>query len=742
MMNHSRMRSRFLCSPLVIAMALPWSTPVLAQDQQMVLEEMIVTARRKDESLQDVPESISAVSGDTFQELSLLKFEDLQSIVPGVNLEAKTDGYSTSASMRGASFDASSSASPTVQFYINEAPVHANQFYMDLYDIGQMEVLKGPQGTVRGISTPSGAITLTTKAPVLDEFGGQVNLTETNKGTSNYQAAINLPIVEGRLAARVAGLVSKDDANFVKSLNSDEQPGSDTDSHRISLYWLPLDNLDIKFVSQKTDRDRRAFIPVVGDGTDVLVDGPLIRPKDRLAVAENPNDMSNELEVSTLNINWEFLNHSLNYVGSDSTTFISGDEPRDIGNLFVGDIITEYYGLEQKIKSHELRFSSEEPYADVLDYSIGVYHSKTEGGNDILYYASTPLITDYTDEETAYFANLTWYLMESTELTLGARHIKTEKESMYDMGVVLNSELDASTNVYKVSLSHQFTDDVLGYATWATSWRAGPSVVGVQSTDVTNPQYRLFTELEPEESESWELGIKADFMNNRGRVNAAVFHQKFDNYIYRGKPVDYLNYLGTIDQFNFTTNADATVDGVEVDLSFQLTPNWFASASASWYDSKLESAIPCDTGVTDPAQFVADGVIAYMCDSGGAVTRNPDWSATLQSQYSFRVSDSLDGYVRGLYSYYAENDNKHDNTDIDAYGLFNLYLGVQDNNAGWEVQLFAKNLFNEGSTTTWEDGDVDARLAGGFGFPSGYSESGYTPPREVGINVRYAFGSR
>lgn len=300
--------SRFTLLPLVAAMALPGSVQMASAQQVTALEEVVVTARRKDESLQDVPESVSAVTGDKMEALSLLTFEDITSIVPGVNLEAKTDGYSTVASMRGASFDANTSASPTVQMYINEAPVHASQMFIAMYDVGQMEVLKGPQGTMRGVSSPSGSITLKSRAPDLDALGGFVNLTETNKDGSNYQAAINLPIIEGKLAARIAGVVANDRANHVKSINSTVNPESDLDSHRISLRWMPTDDLDIQFMRQQTDRDRRAFTPVAGDGVDLTaitgVNGPRISAKDRLAVGEFPSDMTNDMLVNTLNVNW------------------------------------------------------------------------------------------------------------------------------------------------------------------------------------------------------------------------------------------------------------------------------------------------------------------------------------------------------------------------------------------------------------------------------------------------------
>lgn len=627
--------ARFTLLPLVAAMALPGSVQLVSAQQYSALEEVVVTARRKDESLQDVPESVSAVTGDKIEALSLLSFEDITSVVPGVNLEAKTDGYSTVASMRGASFDANTSASPTVQMYVNEAPVHASQMFIGLYDVGQLEVLKGPQGTVRGVSSPSGSITLNTRAPDLHALGGFVNLTQTNKDGSNYQAALNLPIIEGRLAARIAGVVANDQANYVKSINSTVNPDSDLDSHRISLRWMPTDDLDIQFMRQKTDRDRRAFTPVAGDGTDLTavtgINGPRISPKDRLAVGEFPSDMTNDLLINTLNVNWQVMNHEIHYVGSRSEVAISGLEPRDLGNVFPGEVYTSHNSIKNNVETHELRFSSAEPYAEVLDYSVGLYRSKTWGGNDIVYYGSQPINTSYLERQDAAFASLTFYLGAATEFTVGARHIQAEKRSMYDLGVVVDNQDEESVNVYKLALSHQFTDNLLAYVNWGTSWRMGPNIVGLRSTDVTNPQYKAMTDLDSEESRGWELGIKADFHEGRGRINAAVFSQDYENYFYRGKPIDFLTYLGAVDQHAFTTNADASVKGVEIDAAYQITPNWNLSASASWYDSELKSAVPCITGETDPAQFRADGVIAYFCSVDGSITFDPDWTASVQS---------------------------------------------------------------------------------------------------------------
>lgn len=734
--------TRLSAAPLLVAMSLPISMPALAvESSTLVLEEIVVSARRMDESLQDVPETVNAVTGDTFQKMNLISFEDVSSVLAGVNLEASPDGYNTTASIRGAAFDINSGAAPTVQFYVNEAPVESNQVFTAMYDLAQIEVLRGPQGTLRGRSSPSGAITVKSQAPVLDDFGGYVSTTQTDQGGSNIQGAVNLPLIEGKLALRVAGVIDNNELSQVKSINNSKDPESDTDSHRISLLWQVTDDLDVQLMHQKTDVDKISYNQVAGPGVVNFFGptGPAIDPEDRLSVMDSPNDMTTQLEVNTLNVNWSVLGHTLSYVAADSQVLISGVEAKDYGNAIPSyELFYQHRELLQDTTSHELLLASEEPFADFIDYSIGIYQFKKDGGNDISI-EGVSVTSDYSEKETAVFGSINLHLTDATDLTLGARHIKFEKDSMNNtMGIVSNSEIKESTNVYRVSLSHRFTEELLGYVTWGSSWRAGPDPVILQA-DPTHPQYQMVSSLDSEEAQSWEIGVKADFMNGRARVNAAVYRQTLENYFYTGSFVTYnINPTAATPStttFEFTSNADAVIEGIEIDASFQATANWVLSGSMSWNDSELESAVPCN-GVNG---VIPAGAMFATCKDGRASNLNSDWSANLQSEYTMPINDALEAYVRGLYSYNAENDNKHQNYKIDAYGLFNLYVGLRDESAGWEVQLFAKNLFDEGTELTRDDVD-QVFSAGPLGMlDTGYYLSGYTQERELGVNVRYNF---
>src|SRR5215831_4964678 len=192
--------------------------PTSATASPAGLEEIIVTARRKEESLQDVPQTVSAVTAETIEKLNILKFEDVQSVTPGLTLSSGTTGYTTTASMRGVSFNVESGASETVAFYLNDAPTDSNFLFQSMYDIGQIEVLRGPQGTLRGRASPSGAITVTTHKADVSGFGGYGMVTATDQSAYDLNGAINIPILSDVLAIRIAGITQKDKFDFVKSV--------------------------------------------------------------------------------------------------------------------------------------------------------------------------------------------------------------------------------------------------------------------------------------------------------------------------------------------------------------------------------------------------------------------------------------------------------------------------------------------------------------------------------------------
>ena len=158
------------------------------------VEVVVVTARRRDESIQDVPAVVNAVTPEAIARLNMRDFTEVQNVVPGLSLTNNANGIGGNAQVRGVNFDVNASGNnPSVEFYQNDAPITAGVVLQQMYDIGQVEVLRGPQGTLRGRASPSGSITITTKKPDLYNAGGYGAFTaNTNASWTPSAAGLSL----------------------------------------------------------------------------------------------------------------------------------------------------------------------------------------------------------------------------------------------------------------------------------------------------------------------------------------------------------------------------------------------------------------------------------------------------------------------------------------------------------------------------------------------------------------------
>jgi iron complex outermembrane receptor protein len=318
------------------------------------------------------------------------------------------------------------------------------------------------------------------------------------------------------------------------------------------------------------------------------------------------------------------------------------------------------------------------------------------------------------------------------------------------------SRSSASHNIYNISLSHHFTRDFMVYGNTGTSFRSGFFSPGIQSQEIlgsSDPLLQSLSNHPAETSKSYEVGFKWTFLDGRGRLNFDVYRQKFNNFTIYIPNINY-NNGGATANFAFTQPVDALVKGFEVDAAFQITPEWNVGLLASYSDGAVQGTqVVCNTfNALGQPTYNYQGVISTC--PGGSASRLPYWNATLTSEYVHPVMDDVDGFVRGLFSYYPKNENRMEpGLTVDNYGLLNLYAGLRSHDGAWEVSVFAKNALN--NETLLDRSPVAASLNGlivdapvvGFAPGSLPSTSGYyttqvTPPREIGVNVRYAWGTR
>jgi iron complex outermembrane receptor protein len=385
--------------------------------------------------------------------------------------------------------------------------------------------------------------------------------------------------------------------------------------------------------------------------------------------------------------------------------------------------------------------------------------------------------------------NFTFHLPRDTELAVGGRHLDYKKTG-YTLGTLLpqgafvaaplpacgplTSTYPGTCNIpasavirnttalpltpgnvtdhswiYNISLSHKLNQDFLVYVSSGSSWRPPGVAVGIFNA-ASDPTLTSLINVKPEKSYSVETGFKLTFLDNRARFNAAFYHQHFNRFIYLGLPVVYLSDNGSgnpsATSFQFTSNPDAVVNGVDLDAGLRLTREWTFDLTASYASAHLTgSPIPCNPpgGGTTAAAFPT-GTHVFLCPSSASINTTPNFNFSAQTEYDHPLPGSkrTNGFIRGLYTFFGRNPHASEFYVTPSYGLLNVYLGLRDSGGLWEVSAFAKNALNTKRVLSLGYPAItDSTLAATFGS-SGYFDVLMTPRQEFGLTATYSFGSR
>jgi iron complex outermembrane recepter protein len=797
---------RMLAAASVSLLAL--ASPAIAQDTAAKdseetgfgTGEIIVEARRRDESVQDVPLVVQAVTSQDLADLNIRQFQDIQALVPGLSLGASANGIGTQASIRGIAYDVNASGNNgTIEFYLNDAHLSSGMLFQSMYDVQQIEVLRGPQGTLRGRAAPSGSITVTTTKPNLSEAGGYVTAQVNDIGGWNLNGAINVPIIADKLAIRVAGIVDENNDNRVRSINNDAKPSSEMQGIRLSARFEPFDGLSLFGVYTHNERnvvtfDQAESVNIAIPGAPA---GPLeIRAKDRLSVSPLPRRFTQNFEIFNWGAEWRAFGQKLNYVGAVNKQRLDSFQPSDPGSAlppgFPFPNIAQDTHTRSKEQFHEIRISSDERIAGIFDYVVGYLYDKLDSPTDLTQQTAiitppgvtlpgfprlitTPVSRPGSSKEESFFGNINAHIGEATELSGGVRFISYRSTgNLIINGLPVPGAEEPGDKkehtIYTASLKHNFTDSFMAYGSFGTSWRPGSATNPIMLRDNTQPDQATLDLFypDPETSESYEIGIKSDWFDRRLRVNISAFHQEFKNYAYSARNIIYAGVDANNVETTFTASpgiavgVPAKVDGVEAEIAFQATPDWTLNATFAYAKSKIKNGtVPCndynpvdgipDTLPSNPTyQDVIDangGNQIATCQVSTRAGTNPPFSMTLQSDYNMPLSDSLDGYLRGLFTFYGKSQNDPTNPidDVKEFGLLNLFAGIRDPEGAWDLGLYGKNVLDVLRVTRRNANAYTAgyrELGTAITAVSNYREIAINSPQEFGITFRANFGSR
>ena len=819
-----------------------------AEDKAVAEADIIVTARRSDERLQDVPVSVQVVTGDRLSQLSITSADELSKLAPGLTLV--NDNASTQVSLRGVSWRPGS-GTPATPIYFNEVPFDPGNTVVSLFDIGQIEVLRGPQGTSRGAPSISGAVTIATKRPNLSEFGGFV---QGFYGTADHwdvQAAVNVPIVKDVLAIRLATNIENSEGNRVYSVNSRIKPSVRDRSFRATLLFTPTDTLSIEAMYQRRMTDKMFYNQVVGTGSPGAAaspvaflgalgaipanfNGPALTIGQRASVQDAPSIFNERIDLLTINASWEVFGQKLSYnFGRQFNRGPASFSTSDPLNMLPG---FESYTSPSSVglpawSSHEVRLSSM-PNADrPFDYDIGWFSKHSNGiinFNAPTYLAGafggptslpgtvrTPNPAYVLNSSTnitigqvfdSFYGDVKFHLGPKTELTGGLAIVRDRVPvslaittfpalnnignlnvvrlgfpaafqplitSCAVVGAFSGANIVASTAypgtcdavvaagvgnstqnnndkytdaLYNFSLSHKFSDDILVYATTGSSFRTGLPAIN-------NPGLpaNLVTPL-PETAKSYEVGIKTSW-GRALQINAAVFQLDYKNQLTTFEGVQYFNTVSNRaarTSLAFYRNVNAQVRGFELEVNAQPVRNLTLNATVAYSQIKskggLVPANPGDCAGTAPVS-AANPINFCPSVAGEVLNQDAPFSATASGNYNFPISESFGGYFRFNLAYKGENPNYGNFKTAGsfrrtpAYAIVDLFAGLSGGKGAWDLGFYAKNVFDkqvELSRVTPLNNIYSPYAVA----PAGYDQVRTSLPREIGVTLRYSFGSR
>jgi iron complex outermembrane recepter protein len=689
------------------------ATSAVAEEKAYQLEQVIVTSQKSDDRVQDIPSTINVVSGEQLDQFEITKFADLSQVTAGLSLDVLTSRRQ-SVNLRGVETNPDAGVADGVAVYWNDLNVRTDVAFQQLFDVASIEVLRGPQGTLQGATSPAGAIHLHTRMPYLQDFSGNVSQTFSDNNGSNTEFGVDLPIIPGQLAVRVAGVYDAADVNDTKNITTGRQNTSMSKGGRFSAFYQPGEIFSAKLAYEHLEKTA---------DSDVILSGsqagkPNLSPYDRYALTGINNVTNNRNNIASLNLSWDLGKNQIvwetGYYNSNQVAVLDSDLANRNNNFTLNIIPQKAERLVQ-----EARLTTD--ISDTWTSLVGVYYQKDSSiaspvvnNNNILLGGDfhTDLDIASHGETYAIFTHQKFQVFEDGLLELGLRYQALHQYNAADGAIILadgsvyrsihevtpehTHDADAEVMTKSVKFSWTFTPDLMAYASYDQGFRPG----GLTATTVSAPAIGPYLPYDEERSWGVETGIKSAWLDNRLQINADVFYQYFHNGQYRSQAL-LVNTDGKVGADTSTVRlvygADSIIQGAELEVQGLITPDWSAGANVSYVDAKYDDATVPTSYTGGPANTFPANVVLFHTTSSGRVGSQPNWSATANTSYTLPLGP-VDAYSTLLVKYQSsrEDDSFNDSRGMVAgFATTNLYLGVRDADNVWDVSLFAKNLFNK-----------------------------------------------
>ena len=744
------------CASVLISCIANAEEPAKDKD---VLEEIVVTAQKREASIQSEPIAVTAVAGADIDRAGGVDPEVLGVLVPNLHVGEETNRDGLQVTIRGVSgTDVRNGADPTTAFHVDGGYIPrlsgANAYF---YDLERIEVLRGPQGTLYGRNSTAGVVNAITNKPNLGDTGGSLDVTAGDYNLLQVKGALNVPLSD-TVAARVA--VIKNDRDGYRE-NAPAEDGDDADEFGIRSHILfqPSDSASLLLTGEYYTREGvggvASFHAFPGDTSGLESPDP---------AGVNPIDTQGFRDNSDTNFKWEF-NYSfdtfdLTYIGAfrdHERNFLADSDFTALADIesFVREV------TDSETWTHEVRLTS--THDSRFQYIIGGYYLDEEINGDFQVGLTTgpgapfgnglPFRVRFVDqgltnESLAVFVHTTYDLSDQLQLVAGLRHTEDEKDkggTLDDIGAtadtavgsfqtvgieggatfflapqVSNPSFDKTT--WKVGVNYTLDNGNLLYASIGTGFKAGGFNRGSQASPVSGS----LVVFQPETITAYEVGWKMDLFDNRSRLNVAAFYYDYKDL---QQAQTFADSAGTIT--NQTINAtSAEVWGVEVEGITLVGESGRLSLSLGYLDAQFDNF----TGVDDPLIVGSQSLDA----SGNRLTRAPEFTATVTwvpAVWEMPFGGSLEPRIQ----YHYESDVSLAVLDRpferqESFSKTDLSLLYRPENSRWHADFFAQNLENEDVATYQECFDFRQ-----VGSSVRQCERTYAAPRTWGVRVGFEF---
>ncbi len=737
MINNSYALKRYWAIGLMGALIQVNSQLLLADPAKSYqIEEVIVTARKKSESVQDVPISIAAFDANSIRENGFSDTLSIDEKVP--NLEIKTFGGQPNIFIRGVgNNDYNATTVSPVSIYVDDVVMGLTGSQISqIYDLERIEVLRGPQGTLFGRNSTGGAIAFHANKPVA-QFQSGISATLGNYDRRDFEGYVNLPLIEDRLMVRLAAKTDYNEGDRENMFDGKDANAIEAHAGRVSVRYLPSDKLQVDFnIHLHADRsDFKQGKPVGTFPANTSVLGyadPFPGNTEKLNF-NGKNRHYIDAEGALLKLEYDLGETTLK-----SITAIENSETDYCGDFDHSPLSLDEICFETDGDQFSQEFNINMTLSDQADLVAGVFYLKEDLQYDTfanLFGAlpvgvAVPLLAGSERETTTYalFSELNYDAGNGWSINAGIRYTYEEKDADLFSSVVLNlfdptapdiapipiiprTKLadDWSAVSGRLAVDYKFNKDVMVYGSISRGFKSG----GFNLGSFFDPNE--LTTVDPEYLIAYELGLKSTLMDNRLQLNLATFYYDYSElqvltFVSGSTPANPL-------VFALENAADAEIYGVELEVKAFPMDGLELSMGVGYLDTQYK-----DFNSTVGGDL-----------SGNALPGAPELNINLALAYDIQLSSGMTLRLQGDYSYTDERYfNSFEQEAISSRGdheLLGARVSLLSEDGTWDVALWGRNLADEDYVVDSTD------LSGVFGFiPLFYGDR-----RSYGLNFTYRY---